>query len=124
MRIALLVVALKSALVKPGRTLIAYMLSFSLDVVDGVAARWLNQVSNLGGLLDMLTDRMATLGVLFVLSHIYPSRFLPVFIFFGALDVSSHWARTIESAKKGKHHKSEGEVSERSEQQAKRASRN
>ena len=72
----------------------------------------------------MLTDRMATLGVLFVLSHIYPSRFLPVFIFFGALDVSSHWARTIESAKKGKHHKSEGEVSERSEQQAKRASRN
>lgn len=104
-RVALLIVALSTALSNPSNTMFYYLLSFFMDAVDGMSARWLNQESNLGGLLDMLTDRVATLGLLFVLSHIYPSTYLPYFVFFAALDITSHWARMLESAKRGLHHK-------------------
>jgi phosphatidylglycerophosphate synthase len=37
-------------------------------------ARQLNQCSDVGGLLDMVTDRCSTLGLLFVLSGDYGDR--------------------------------------------------
>ena len=39
--------------------------------VDGLVARRLGQTSTFGGLLDMVTDRCSTLGLLFVLAIDY-----------------------------------------------------
>lgn len=46
---------------------ISYLYSFAADLFDGMAARRLNQCSSFGGLLDMVTDRCSTLGLLFIL---------------------------------------------------------
>ena len=48
-----------------------YVLSFVGDLFDGMAARKFHQTSKFGGLLDMVTDRCATLGLLFILSGEY-----------------------------------------------------
>ncbi len=47
--------------------IILYIASFTLDLFDGMAARKFNQCSDFGGLLDMITDRCSTLGLLFIL---------------------------------------------------------
>jgi len=41
--------------------------SFAADLFDGMAARRFNQCSSFGGMLDMVTDRCSTLGLLFIL---------------------------------------------------------
>lgn len=43
------------------------MYSFAADLFDGMAARRFNQCSSFGGMLDMVTDRCSTLGLLFIL---------------------------------------------------------
>ena len=48
-----------------------YIGSFVGDLFDGWAARKLDQCSVMGGLLDMVTDRCATLGFLYILSGDY-----------------------------------------------------
>lgn len=48
-----------------------YIGSFVGDLFDGWAARKLDQCSVMGGLLDMITDRCATLGFLYILSGDY-----------------------------------------------------
>ena len=45
----------------------SYIYSFAADLFDGMAARKFNQCSTFGGLLDMVTDRCSTLGLLFIL---------------------------------------------------------
>lgn len=50
---------------------ILYLLSFVGDLIDGYVARKFNQSSEYGGMLDMITDRCSTLGLLFVLSCEY-----------------------------------------------------
>ena len=52
---------------------VLYTGSFVGDLFDGWAARQLDQCSVMGGLLDMVTDRCATLGFLYVLSGEYES---------------------------------------------------
>eukprot|EP00980_Cylindrotheca_fusiformis_P017586 scaffold5517_cov135-Cylindrotheca_fusiformis.AAC.16 len=51
-----------------------YLASFVGDLFDGLVARKLDQTSEFGGLMDMLTDRLSTLGLLFVLSGDYHSH--------------------------------------------------
>lgn len=50
----------------PIPTLIFYFVSAFLDVFDGYAARYLNQSTKFGALLDQLTDRIGTLCLIFV----------------------------------------------------------
>lgn len=50
-----------------------YLYSFAADLFDGMAARKYNQCSSFGGLLDMVTDRCSTLGLLFILYGEYGS---------------------------------------------------
>mmetsp|Transcript_19429 Transcript_19429/g.41843 ORF Transcript_19429/g.41843 Transcript_19429/m.41843 type:complete len:262 (+) Transcript_19429:114-899(+) len=90
-----------------GLALILYFSSFVGDLVDGWAARKLNQTSQFGGVLDMVTDRCATLGLLQVLTAEYfskqqqshgdgsmISKLLPLaFVSLALLDVSSHWCQ-------------------------------
>jgi len=48
-----------------------YVASFVGDLFDGMAARKYNQCSTFGGLIDMVTDRCSTAGLLCVLSREY-----------------------------------------------------
>lgn len=57
--------------------------------------------SNYGAVLDMVTDRCSTAGLLVILSHLYP-KYKLAFLFLLILDFSSHWYHMYSS--KG-HHK-------------------
>lgn len=67
-----------------------YLMSFICDELDGRFARLLNQTSTFGAVLDMVTDRVSTAGLLVVLSHNYKSCF-GLFLGLLALDIASHW---------------------------------
>ncbi|GMI44156.1 hypothetical protein TrCOL_g3445 [Triparma columacea] len=46
------------------QSIVLYMLSFIGDLFDGMAARKFDQSSKFGGVLDMVTDRCTTAGML------------------------------------------------------------
>jgi len=91
-----------------------YLASFVGDLVDGIAARKLQQTSSFGGVLDMVTDRCSTLGLLFILAGEYmtvdETLPLPVFrlcfLSLMILDIGSHWCQMYSSLSVGQHHKS------------------
>lgn len=74
----------------PWPAVFCYLLSALLDAFDGHAARALNQSSKFGAMLDMLTDRCATMCLLVNLSLLYPSYTI-LFQFSMSLDIASHW---------------------------------
>ncbi|GMH91793.1 hypothetical protein TL16_g12156, partial [Triparma laevis f. inornata] len=84
-----------------------YLYSFIGDLFDGMAARKFNQSSKFGGVLDMVTDRCTTAGMLVVLSWIYVNEGMKL-MFLGLffLDISSHWMQMTSSLMIGEHHKS------------------
>lgn len=71
-------------------TVACYMLSQLLDAFDGHAARLLGQTSKFGAMLDMLTDRCSTLGLVMGLGMLYPDWFF-FFQCYAVLDIWSHW---------------------------------
>lgn len=76
-----------------------YAFSYLLDAVDGVAARALKQTSRFGAVLDMVTDRFCTAGLLAVLAHLFQEHPLHyVFIWLMILDIVSHWAQMYRCA--------------------------
>mmetsp|Transcript_7684 Transcript_7684/g.8783 ORF Transcript_7684/g.8783 Transcript_7684/m.8783 type:complete len:233 (-) Transcript_7684:238-936(-) len=90
-----------------------YLTSFILDLFDGMAARKFDQCSEFGGLLDMITDRCATLGLCFVLygeygatTNEYFAWFKILFMMLALLDISSHWCQMYSAAALQVHHKS------------------
>uniref|UniRef100_A0A8C2CPK7 CDP-diacylglycerol--inositol 3-phosphatidyltransferase (phosphatidylinositol synthase) n=1 Tax=Cyprinus carpio TaxID=7962 RepID=A0A8C2CPK7_CYPCA len=74
----------------PGPAVFCYLLSALLDAFDGHAARALNQGTKFGAMLDMLTDRCATMCLLVNLALLYPS-YTFLFQLSMCLDVASHW---------------------------------
>jgi len=87
--------------------IILYLASFVGDLFDGLVARRLGQTSTFGGLLDMVTDRCSTLGLLFVLAIDYEEIHLRLtFLSLCLLDISSHWCQMYSTSSLGKHHKS------------------
>ncbi|KAH6918663.1 CDP-diacylglycerol-inositol 3-phosphatidyltransferase [Coprinopsis sp. MPI-PUGE-AT-0042] len=77
-----------------------YGVSCLLDAVDGYAARALNQTSKFGAVLDMVTDRCTTAGLLCYLASAYP-RYALWFQFLIALDFSSHYMHMYSSLATG-----------------------
>lgn len=77
-----------------------YFLSQFLDMFDGMAARAFNQSTKFGALLDMVTDRCSTVGLLFVIAQRYPKLTLACH-FFVWLDIFSHWAHMLATLKAG-----------------------
>ncbi len=72
------------------KTLLFYGLSCSMDMIDGLSARLLNQESLLGGVMDMVTDRSTTICMLIHLGQLYPEHlFLMGCCLY--LDILSHW---------------------------------
>ncbi|XP_065584246.1 CDP-diacylglycerol--inositol 3-phosphatidyltransferase-like [Artemia franciscana] len=78
-----------------------YLLSGILDAFDGHAARYFNQSSQFGAMLDMLTDRCMTMALLVNLATFYPSW---VFAFQLSMvtDISCHWIHIHTSLLLGK----------------------
>ena len=73
-----------------------YAISYFLDALDGVAARRFKQESTFGAVLDMVTDRVCTAGLLAGLAHVYAVRNGAgwehiVCVWLIMLDVGSHW---------------------------------
>ncbi|KAH0787208.1 CDP-alcohol phosphatidyltransferase family protein [Histomonas meleagridis] len=79
---------------------ICYALSQILDMFDGMAARRFNQATKFGAMLDMVTDRCSTVGLLMTVSNRIPSLqiFCHIFIW---LDIFSHWAHMLASLSAG-----------------------
>uniref|UniRef100_A0A0U1RQ57 CDP-diacylglycerol--inositol 3-phosphatidyltransferase n=1 Tax=Mus musculus TaxID=10090 RepID=A0A0U1RQ57_MOUSE len=77
-----------------------YLLSGLLDAFDGHAARALNQGTRFGAMLDMLTDRCATMCLLVNLALLYPRATL-LFQLSMSLDVASHWLHLHSSVVRG-----------------------
>lgn len=75
-----------------------YAVSYSLDALDGVAARALGQTSQFGAVLDMVTDRFCTAGLLAVLAALYPAS-AHLFLWLMMLDIVSHWAQMYRCAR-------------------------
>ncbi|CCK68416.1 CDP-diacylglycerol--inositol 3-phosphatidyltransferase KNAG_0A07630 [Huiozyma naganishii CBS 8797] len=67
-----------------------YGISCLLDALDGTMARKYDQCSRLGAVLDMITDRSTTSGLLCFLSIAYP-RLCVVFQLLLGVDLSSHY---------------------------------
>lgn len=79
---------------------ILYFISFVCDGVDGWFARKFNQVSTFGAVLDMVTDRVSTAGLLAILSQLYsPGR---TFLALLGLDIASHWLQMYSTFVSGK----------------------
>jgi len=93
-----------------------YIANFVGDLFDGLAARRFDQCSTFGSMLDMLTDRCSTVGLLMVLvlvqgpiETVLDAVLSPlVLIFLVLLDFSSHWIQTFSALLLGgEHHKSD-----------------
>ncbi|XP_014270243.1 CDP-diacylglycerol--inositol 3-phosphatidyltransferase [Halyomorpha halys] len=67
-----------------------YVISALLDAVDGHAARHYNQSTKFGAMLDQLTDRCGTTGLLITLSNFYP-KYMFFFQISVTIDIACHW---------------------------------
>jgi len=75
-----------------------YSISELLDMADGHAARYLDQCSKFGAVLDMITDRCSTMMLCIVLTDFYPAKiYIYGFLFICSLDLVSHYARLYSS---------------------------
>ena len=92
LRIALLLWAFVAENIEKELFLSLYAFSFLLDAVDGWAARYFSQSSTYGAVLDMITDRAATLALVMALLKIHPT-FSLAFTALATLDLTSHYTR-------------------------------
>ena len=89
---------------RPLLTVLFYGISQSLDAFDGMAARYFDQSTRFGAVLDMVCDRASNGVFLAIMASVYPEW---SWIFLGdiALDLVSHWYQMYVSLLKGAHHK-------------------
>jgi len=67
-----------------------YVVSSLLDAVDGHAARYYNQTTKFGSILDQLTDRIGTMCLTVTLCLFYPA-YTFWFQLSMAIDIACHW---------------------------------
>jgi CDP-diacylglycerol--inositol 3-phosphatidyltransferase len=80
---------------------ICYVTSALLDAFDGHAARYFDQSTKFGAMLDQLTDRCGTMGLCAVLAHFYPD-YMFWFILSMCIDIACHWIYLHTSILQGK----------------------
>jgi CDP-diacylglycerol--inositol 3-phosphatidyltransferase len=73
-----------------------YSISCILDAADGLAARYYNQSTTFGAVLDMVTDRCTTSCLLVFLASAFP-RWSIVFQGLISLDLASHYVHMYAS---------------------------
>jgi len=84
----------------PFLAMTCYSISCILDALDGTAARRYNQCSQFGAVLDMITDRFTSSGLICYLAMVWP-KWTFVFQFLIALDFSSHYFHMYSSLASG-----------------------
>ena len=89
-RIFLTVASLYYMPLHPRTCSLLYSVSCLLDALDGYAARYFNQSTTFGAVLDMVTDRCTTACLLVFLSSAWP-RWAIVFQSLISLDLASHY---------------------------------
>eukprot|EP00054_Salpingoeca_dolichothecata_P032685 m.266410 g.266410 ORF g.266410 m.266410 type:complete len:221 (-) comp30726_c0_seq1:151-813(-) len=89
-RIILCLASLPLMSTSPYTSMFLYWLSAFLDAFDGYAARKLNQCSQFGSVLDMVSDRCTTLALWMCLGSFYPT-YIVYFQLVAILDIGSHW---------------------------------
>ncbi|PFH56615.1 hypothetical protein XA68_16254 [Ophiocordyceps unilateralis] len=89
-RIVLAIASLYYMPLHPRTCSVLYSVSCLLDALDGYAARFFNQSTRFGAVLDMVTDRCTTSCLLVFLSSAFP-RWAILFQCLIALDFSSHY---------------------------------
>ena len=104
-RVLLLIVCYCTYDTSPVTFYSSYLVSFTLDALDGIAARYFNQCSDFGAILDMLTDRVATLMLGFIAVQIPGAEYKWAVVFFSCIDIVGHWCQYIAAARNAKHHK-------------------
>ncbi|XP_033216061.1 CDP-diacylglycerol--inositol 3-phosphatidyltransferase [Belonocnema kinseyi] len=78
-----------------------YVTSALLDAFDGHAARYFNQSTKFGAILDQLTDRVGTMCLMANLSHFYPDYSF-WFLVSMTIDIACHWIYLHTSLLQGK----------------------
>ncbi|RAH73143.1 CDP-diacylglycerol--inositol 3-phosphatidyltransferase [Aspergillus aculeatinus CBS 121060] len=89
-RVVLTMASLYYMPLHPRTCSLLYSVSCLLDALDGYAARYFNQSTTFGAVLDMVTDRCTTACLLVFLSSAWP-RWSIVFQSLIALDMASHY---------------------------------
>ncbi|XP_038217497.1 CDP-diacylglycerol--inositol 3-phosphatidyltransferase [Zerene cesonia] len=84
-----------------GFACICYITSALLDAIDGHAARYFNQSTKFGAMLDQLTDRAGTAGLLMTLATFYP-KYTFWFQISMIIDITCHWIFLHASILQGK----------------------
>ena len=77
-----------------------YSVSCLLDALDGYAARYFNQSTTFGAVLDMVTDRCTTSCLIVFLSSAWP-RWAIVFQGLISLDLASHYMHMYATLSRG-----------------------
>ena len=93
-RVILMFIAYFIAEEQPIIFFLCYAISQILDMFDGKAARYFNQATKFGAMLDMVTDRCSTVGLMLTISHRYPELTMYCH-FFTWLDIFSHWCHML-----------------------------
>jgi CDP-diacylglycerol--inositol 3-phosphatidyltransferase len=89
-RVVLAIASLYYMPLHPRTCSLLYSVSCLLDALDGYAARYYNQSTTFGAVLDMVTDRCTTACLLVFLSSAWP-RWALVFQSLISLDMASHY---------------------------------
>lgn len=89
-RVILAIASLYYMPLHPRTCSLLYSISCLLDALDGYAARYFNQSTTFGAVLDMVTDRCTTACLLVFLSSAWP-RWAIVFQGLICLDMASHY---------------------------------
>lgn len=106
-RVFLTIASLYYMPLHPRTCSLLYSISCLLDALDGYAARYFNQATTFGAVLDMVTDRCTTACLLVFLSSAWP-RWAILFQSLISLDLASHYMHmyaTLSMGGSGQSHK-------------------
>lgn len=99
-RVVLAIASLYYMPLHPRTCSLLYSISCLLDALDGYAARYFNQSTTFGAVLDMVTDRCTTSCLLVFLSSAWP-RWAIVFQGLICLDLASHYMHMYATLSRG-----------------------
>ena len=108
-RIVLAIASLYYMPLHPRTCSFLYSVSCLLDAFDGYAARYFNQSTTFGAVLDMVTDRCTTSCLLVFLASAFP-RWSIVFQGLISLDLASHYIHMFATLKMGSGNQSHKDV--------------
>ncbi|KAF2000151.1 hypothetical protein P154DRAFT_492210 [Amniculicola lignicola CBS 123094] len=107
LRVILTIASLYYMPLHPRTCSLLYSTSYLLDALDGMAARYFNQETKFGIVLDMVTDRCTTSCLLVFLASVFP-RWSIIFQGLISLDLASHYMHmyaTLTMGESGQSHK-------------------